>query len=168
VRTAGEKNLTLESDLLIWCATWSINATIYPEDWLNELGELSIKPTFQLVARDDVFAIGDVSSIAETKQAITLPPKMKIIRHNIVKIADAMTSGKYSEGFVKGLKDYKTTDKVTMYLPVGAHHGVSQKGSYVYGDKKTEGFKGKDLYTDLFWKTLTGAGAPMLVDGTDN
>lgn len=44
---------------------------------------------------------------------------------------------------------------------------MSQVGSYVYGGAKTAKFKGKDLYTDLFWKLLTGTGAPNLVEDAE-
>jgi NADH dehydrogenase FAD-containing subunit len=117
VKTSGEKNMEVTTDLLIWAATWAINASIYPEEWLNELGELSIRPTFQIIGEDNVFAVGDVCSLAETKQAITLPSKMKLIRNNIVKVAESMTNGKFDQGIIKGLKDYKTTDKVTSEFP---------------------------------------------------
>ena len=55
------------------------------------------------------------------------------------------------------------TDKVVMYLPVGENHGMSQVGKYVYGAAKTRKFKGKDMYTDFFWKLLTGGKPPSLV-----
>ena len=168
IKTQGDQNLEITTDLLLWAATWAINAGIYPPEWLNEMGELNIRSTFQLVERGDVFAIGDVSSLTETKQAITLPPKMKLIRENIMKVAESMAKGKFDPLSVsKGLKDYKVTDKVTMYLPVGANNGVSQIGSTVYGDGKTAQFKGKDLYTSFFWKLLTGGEAPLLVDGAE-
>ena len=164
VKTVGERNLEIKTDLLIWAATWSINAALFPLEWCNEIGELNIKSTFQLVDRDDVFAIGDVSSLAETKQAITLPDKMKLIRHNIIKVAEAMKAGKGGQGPIKGLKSYRVKDKVTIYLPVGQNYGVSQVGSWVYGHSKTSKYKGKDLYTDLFWKRLTGGVPPPIVD----
>jgi len=120
VKTVGEKGYELSTDLLVWCATWTINASIYPQEWLNEVGELNIKQTFQVVEREDVFAIGDVCGLAETKQAITLPAKMKLIRNNIIKVAEAMMQNKFTLGSpLKGLKNYRVTDKVTMYLPVG-------------------------------------------------
>lgn len=131
------------------------------------MGELNIQNTFQLVDRGDIFAIGDVSSLTETKQAITLPPKMALIRNNVVKIAEAMQKGTFQiNATAKSLKlkEYRVTDKVTMYLPVGANHGCTQIGSYVYGDKATSKYKGKDLYTNFFWKHLTGGYAPLLVD----
>lgn len=165
IQTVGAQNLEIKTDLLLWAATWSINAGIYPSEWINEVGELNIRSTFQVVDRDDVFALGDVCSLAETKQAITLPAKMKLIRNNIVKVADAMQSGKFSQGqTIKGLKSYRVVDKVTMYLPIGRDFGCSQIGSYVYGNQKTSKFKGKDLYTEHFWKLLTGSSAPIVFD----
>jgi NADH dehydrogenase FAD-containing subunit len=165
VKTIGENNVEITTDLLLWAATWAINATIYPGDWLNEMGELNIGSTFQLVERGDVFAVGDVSSLCETKQAITLPAKMALIRNNIIKVAAAMAKDKFDPfQMLKGLKNYRVTDKVTMYLPVGKAHGVSQLGRTVYGDAKTAKFKGQDLYTNMFWKVLTGGYAPVLAD----
>jgi aspartate carbamoyltransferase regulatory subunit len=72
------------------------------------------------VERGDVFAVGDVSSLCETKQAITLPGKMSLIRHNVIKIADAIAKGTFEPNTtVRGLKDYRVTERVTMYLPIG-------------------------------------------------
>lgn len=168
IKTIGEENLELNTDLLLWAATWAINASIYPQEWLNELGELNIRSTFQLVERSDVFAVGDVSSLSETKQAITLPPKMKIIRGNIMKVAEAMSKGSFDINRVsKGMREYKVSDKVTMYLPIGESDGVSQLRKSVYGAAKTSKYKGKDLYTNFFWKELTGTQAPILVKETE-
>jgi NADH dehydrogenase FAD-containing subunit len=165
VKTIGEQNIEMTTDLLLWAATWAVNATIYPGDWLNEMGEVNISNTFQVVDRGDVFAVGDVSSLCETKQAITLPAKMALIRNNIVKVAAAISKDKFDPfQILKGLKIYRVTDKVIMYLPVGKAHGVSQLGKTVYGDAKTAKFKGKDLYTNMFWKALTGGYAPVLAD----
>jgi NADH dehydrogenase FAD-containing subunit len=164
LKTYGDQNMEITTDLLLWAATWAINTSIYPEEWLNEMGELNIRSTFQLVERPDIFAVGDVCSLVETKQAITLPPKMKLIRNNIVKVAETITKGTFEKGIVKGLKDYKVSDKVTMYLPVGSNDGVTQIGKSVYGGSKTSKHKGKDLYTDFFWKHLTGSDAPHLVN----
>jgi len=167
IKTIGEENLELKTDLLLWAATWAINASIYPQEWLNELGELNIRSTFQLVERGDVFGVGDVSSLSETKQAITLPPKMKIIRGNIMKVAEAMSKSSFDINRVsKGMREYKVSDKVTMYLPIGESDGVSQLGKSVYGAAKTSKYKGKDLYTNFFWKELTGTQAPILVKET--
>ena len=157
VKTVGDQSLTLTTDLLLWAASWSINAGIYPDAWLNEMGELNIRTTFQLVEHAEVFAVGDVSGLPETKQGITLPAKMQLLRNNIAKVADAMSKGTFEKGAVKGLKEYKVTDKVTMFLPLGAVSGVTQIGRTVLGDEKTSKYKGKDLYTKFFWKALTGS-----------
>lgn len=162
VRTKGENNYEFTTDLLLWAATWTIDATIYPQEWLNEIGELSISPTFQVVDQDDVLAVGDVSSLCETKQAITLPAKMNLIVNNVLVLAAAMRANKFVMGKpVKGIKNYKINNTATMYLPVGPVYGVSQVKGYVYGDKKTSEWKGKDLYSNMFWKILTDAEAPV-------
>jgi NADH dehydrogenase FAD-containing subunit len=143
-------------------ATWNIEDKIFPVGWLNEIGELNVTDTFQIVDHADIFAIGDCSSVAETKQAITLPPKMKFIVHNILAIANAVAQGRLDMSSQMQLKHYKVADKATMYLPLGPNYGVSQLNGWVYGDKKTSAWKGKDLYCDLFWKELTGSKAPSI------
>lgn len=165
VQTAGKQNLTIYTDLLVWAATWKPDTNMYPDDWLNEIGELNVIDTFQIYDQDDVFAIGDVSSIAETKQAITLPGKMKLIEQNILTVAEAIKNGKFQAGVpLKNLKHYRISDKATMYLPIGPDAGVSQLNGWVYGDAKTSKWKGKDLYTNLFWNELTGKNAPTTPD----
>jgi hypothetical protein len=55
-----------------------------------------------------------------------------------------------------------------MYLPVGARRVESRSSAgrcteYI-GDAKTSKVKVKDLYTNMFWKALTGGYAPLLAD----
>lgn len=164
IRTAGEKGVEFQTDLLLWAATWAMNTSIYPDVWLNDLSEVNVLPTFQCVEDPRVFAVGDVSSVVETKQAITLPPKIKVLRHNILTVAAAMEKGVEPSFTLRGLKEYRVTDKATMYLPIGPTKGVSQVGGWTYGDAKTSKFKGKDLYTTYWWTMLTGAGAPPVVE----
>ena len=172
VVTKGEQNLELDCDLLIWTASFWVDGRIYPDEWLNEVGELDIRDTFQLKHRNDIFAFGDVSSLAETKQAITLPEKLGYIVHNIMACANAIRNDEFQQtGAVpsldKKLRHYKVVDKATFYLPVGAHDGVSQLksgwfGPRVKGAAETSEFKGKDLYCNVFWKLLTDSDAPPL------
>jgi hypothetical protein len=77
IKTIGANSLKLTTGLLLWAAMWSVNATIYLGDWLNEMGEVNIRNTFQVVNRGDVFAVSAMSSLCETKQAITLPPRWR-------------------------------------------------------------------------------------------
>jgi NADH dehydrogenase FAD-containing subunit len=173
VVTKGQKNLEFQADLVIWAASYMVDTRIYPDSWLNELGELDVRDTFQLKHRNDVFAFGDVSSLAETKQAITLPHKVEYITHNIHVVADAMKHKKYhsrsteDKDLQRKMKAYTVSAKATFYLPVGAKDGASQAGSgffgpKVYGSKGTSEFKGKDLYSEYFWKILTDSSAPSL------
>lgn len=166
VKTVGKKNMTIETDLLVWAATWNCEHALYPMSWQNEISELNISDTFQLVDRPDVFAIGDISSVAETKQAITLGPKMQYITHNVLAIADAYKSGK-DLAKIRHLKHYHVAEKATMYLPLGPDKGVSQFNGWTFGDNRTSKWKGKDLYTDLFWRQLTGHAAPSIPTKAD-
>ena len=53
---------------------------------------------------------------------------MKLIHHNIMKVAESMTKKTFDQGIIKGLKGYRVTDKVTMYLPVSSQDGITQIG----------------------------------------
>lgn len=168
IKTTGKRNLTINTDLLVWAASWTMEDTLYPVSWQNEIGELNIVDTFQILGQDDVFAIGDISSVAETKQAITLPAKMKFIVNNVLTVAEAMRKGSFNTGAKLKLKHYKIADRATMYLPIGPAKGVSQLNGWVYGDAKTSKWKGKDLYCDLFWTELTGTNAPPIPSDAQN
>jgi len=160
IQTEGKQGLTVTTDLLVWAASWNTEEKLYPSTWQNEIGELNITDTFQILEQPEVFAIGDVSSIAETKQAITLPRKMKYIIHNIIAVADAlMNNGALNK---TKLKHYRVMDTATMYLPIGPTQGVSQVNGWVYGDNRTSRWKGKDLYCNTFWKELAGVSAPPI------
>ncbi|KAH9260197.1 hypothetical protein BASA81_001366 [Batrachochytrium salamandrivorans] len=166
VHTTGKKNLTITTDLLLWAATWTKDGNLYPPTWLNEIGEININSeTFQVMERSNVFAIGDVSSLSETKQAVTLPGKMKLLSHNVLVVA-AATLGKTKSALDSApFKRYRITDQAVMYLPVGPYSGVSYYKGFVFGDRKTSRWKGRDLYTQMFWGLLTGekcAAAPKI------
>lgn len=166
VKTNGEKGYEMEFDLVIWAATWTLNNAMYPAEWLNSAGELNVADNFQVSGCDkgNVFAFGDVCSIAETKQAITLQPKVKYLAHNVVSVASALRKlggdKDLLEKNMPRLKNYSWTDKVVLYLPIGPKHGVSQIGGWTYSDAKTRKWKGEDLYTEHFWKQLTGNPPP--------
>lgn len=155
VETVGMKSLKLHADLVIWAASWQQDCSIFPAKWCNELAELQCTNTFQLQARPDVFAIGDVSSLSETKQAVTLLNKIKLVAHNILQVATARNNK------IK-LKQYTVAQQAKMFLPLGPHIGVSQTQGFVFGNRSTAKFKGKDLYTNFFWNELTGGTSPAL------
>lgn len=158
VKTTGKRCLTLTTDLLLWAATWTKEGALYPESWLNEIGEININSeTFQVVEKPDVFAIGDVSSLSETKQAVTLPGKMKLLSHNVLAVAKSKAKDQQPANLAAVvLKHYKISDRAVMYLPIGPYAGVSFYRGFVFGDRKTSQWKGKDLYTRMFWGLLTG------------
>ena len=133
---------------------------MYPADWLNSSGELNVKDSFIVVgsAKGNVFGFGDVCSIAETKHSITLPKKVKYIQDNILSIVNALNKGK--SAIDAKLRNYPWTDKVFIYLPMGPRYGLSQVGASTYFDAKTSKCKGEDLYTEYFWKLLTGNPPP--------
>jgi len=175
VKTKGKRSTEIKTDLVIWAASFTVDVGIYPDSWQNELGELEVRDTFQLRYLNDVFAFGDVTSIAETKQAITLPAKLSLVASNILVVAEAIRNNQFPvrqepnpPQVASKVKHYRVATKPTFYLPVGPKDGASQTagglfGPKVYGGPKTSDFKGKDLYCDYFWKLLTEeSAAPKL------
>ena len=154
VNTDG--NLSLPADLLIWSAPVRTRTEVFPVEWINELGELTVEATFQLRGYPEVFAFGDVTSLPETKQAETLPSKVPVIVHNIEQVAIAIQAGLHGS-MAKSLKKYRVRERELICLPLGPEAGVSQiTYSRVVGDKYTSDAKGKDLMSDQFWSLLTG------------
>jgi NADH dehydrogenase FAD-containing subunit len=164
IQVKTDQARVLQADLVIWAASGKIhNANIYPQTWLNDYGELLVSDTFQLLEDPRVFALGDVSSTVESKQAITLPAKIPSASHNILRICEALIQGKTPEE-AKNLKAYKTKSNAIMYLPITSRDGVSQWKGNVFGGKTTSKWKGKDLYCDKFWMLLTDHKAPLALD----
>lgn len=156
-----------EFDLVLWAATWAVNSDVFPEDWLNSMGELAVQPSFLLDEAGENcgrhFAFGDVASLCETKQAITLPRKVPVVRANVLAVAAAVRTGEDPANLAPKLKSYQVMDKPVLYLPIGAHDGVSQVHSLVApvrGGSYTAKAKGKDLYTSEFWGLLAGQPPP--------
>lgn len=146
----SNKNTYLKNDnyLCIYCGSWKdFNPiSIYPDEWLNEIGEIEIDKYFKVKNGNNVFAFGDVADLLETKQAITLPKKVSYVSKNIYFTAI---------NNIKKLKSYKITDKPVFYLPIGENEGASvSKFGIVYGGKKTSKLKGKDLFYSKFNKIL--------------
>jgi hypothetical protein len=161
VETVGLRRIKIQTDLVIWAATWAVSNGMYPSKWLNSAGELNVKDSFLVSAatKGNVFGFGDVCSIAETKQAITLPKKVVYIRKNILSIVKALQTGEPATS--AKLTNYGWTDKVVLFLPFGPVRGLSL-GQKTFTDKETSKWKGRDLYTEYFWKLLTGNPPPAL------
>jgi apoptosis-inducing factor 2 len=51
---------------------------------LNSRGQIKIKPTFQLESYSNIYAIGDVTNLAEQKQATKAPKHAQIAAANIL------------------------------------------------------------------------------------
>lgn len=161
--------LAREFDLVLWAATWTCASSCYPDDWLNTIGELSVDATFRVDGDESgtAFAFGDVCSLSETKQAITLEGKIPVIKRNVLAVADGLRRGVdvADPAFVKSkLRRYEVADKPVLYLPVGERDGVSQVRGWVYGARATAKAKGVDLYTTKFWKALTGHPPPPVTN----
>lgn len=113
----------------------------------------------------NVYAIGDITDVLETKQAITLFPKIKLLSHNILHRIigdifdnDKMQNDKYLLAIkkkYKKMKPYKMTMKPTIYLPIGMDDGISTGNCFIHGAKYTKKIKGEDLFITHFTKILT-------------
>ena len=135
---------------------------------LNPLGETAVLPTFQTQARPDVFSFGDVTSLCENKQAITLVDKAPTVVHNLMAVMNQLANGG-DAAKTPGLRSYRITDKGHLYLPFGPKDGASFVPGFAgmrvtKGDKYTSDVKGMDLFTTKFWRIATGSNPGATVE----
>jgi NADH dehydrogenase FAD-containing subunit len=153
--TRGPHNLSITCDLLIWAAPYLSRAALFPDEWLNELGEINVHDTFLVGTKTDVFAFGDVTSIPEPKQACSFPAKVPVLVHNICKTALAMQKPKPGP-VTQSLRRYRFREDASLCLSLGPERGVTQLASgLVFGDRATRKWKCRHLFADKFWKLLT-------------
>ena len=165
VETKGPRNLRLEADAVVWAAAYRQKLSFVPDKWLNELGEVSVRPTFQTVASADVFAIGDVTNLVEPKMAQTLPGKIPILVHNVLKVAAAIKAHRPASAATSELQTYRAGAHFQITLPFGPHDGLAQLpgegclgGTVVRTGKSAAAIKSQDLHVNEWRDLLLGAG----------
>lgn len=117
VQTVGGR--TLEADMWFQChgskpATGFLRSSSY-RDSINPDGTLKVRPTLQLVGHDNVYAIGDVTDIPETKRADAARRHAQVTVANLV---EQLEGRQPSHTYVPNVN--------WMVLPLGPTHGASQ------------------------------------------
>ncbi|KAF5319250.1 hypothetical protein D9619_008328 [Psilocybe cf. subviscida] len=112
---------------------------------LSQSGYVKVRPTLQLEARADIFAVGDIVDFPEQKQALKAQAHAAIVAANIL-------------AFFRGgaLKDYKGTTNIIV-LPIGKEGGLSYLGllwGITLGDWFTRRVKSQTLLVPTLRKAL--------------
>ena len=157
----GTDKVDVACDMVMWCASWKLNNSAYPDSWLGPTGEITILDTFQ-VENDEsgcTFSCGDLTDQCETKQQITAGKKLKMCSANVIAVCEALAAGKTAHDAT--LKEYEITTKVKLFLPMGPSRGVTTlPNGWTFGDYWTAKWKGRDLFTTRFWNELAGMPPP--------
>lgn len=159
VMTDSEKDPALVCDLYIQCYGMSPNTNLFKKhlsDIIAENGYITVQKTLQVSSKDhektyqNIFAIGDVADIGETKLHFRVDGHAKIVEANIRTLKDGKSD----------LKNYALPTKEIMLVAMGPKHGVSQippPGSpwpLVQGNLPTRLYKSEELGINDAWATL--------------
>ena len=142
----------LEADMWFQCygtmpATGFMRTSDYREA-LNPNGTIRVLPTMQVVGRERVYAIGDVTDILEPKRADAARRHARVAVSNIA----AQISGQEPTHTYKPSINW-------MILPLGDNHGASQlvidkSSPKIVGADQTAEIKGENLMLSLVKKQL--------------
>ena len=111
-------------------------------------GALKVEPTLQVVGQTNIYAIGDVTDVRESKRADAARAQARIVISNI----SSQLSGKEPQA------TYNPSDEWVI-LPLGPEHGVSQLldsqgNSRILGPDQTAEIKGADLMVSVIRSQL--------------
>jgi apoptosis-inducing factor 2 len=107
-------------DLLLWCVGGRPNtdymSASFPQA-LNEKGQVRVTPDLRVVGFSQLFAVGDITDLAENKMAWVAGGHVSVVAANI---SDVISGG-------AGLKRYKAkTGNTMMAVTLGRKTGVTQ------------------------------------------
>mmetsp|Transcript_14857 Transcript_14857/g.17998 ORF Transcript_14857/g.17998 Transcript_14857/m.17998 type:complete len:449 (+) Transcript_14857:3-1349(+) len=144
----GERNIPLidgqavESDLVINGTGSVLNTSMYPDSWKCEKGKLRVQSTLQVSGKDNVFAVGDINNVLETKLGVLASFQAIVAAKNIVRLEEK-----------KALKTYKPS-KPVMLLPIGRELGAVAFPWFSLGPFFPRMVKGKNVFVDFQWKNM--------------
>lgn len=146
---AGEE---VEGDIWFQCYgsranTGYLAGTDY-ESLLHPNGTLSVKPTLQVVDHQNVYAVGDLTDVRESKRADAARQQARVVIENISR----QISGETPEAVYEPTKEW-------VILPLGPNMGASQlidsEGvSRIVGADQTTEIKGADLMVSVIRSQL--------------
>ncbi len=116
---------TLESDITIWTAGFANLGPTFLDEGYNDRGRINVHNTFQMLAHEDVYAVGDIARIDGGDVTIAYPQLAEAahlggdyIAHHIANIL----KGKKTKPFV-----FKSKGQL---MPVGDWWGVAEIGPF--------------------------------------
>lgn len=134
---------TLDSDLLLVFGPNQLSNNMYRKSWLNEIGQVSVEPTLQVVGHSNIFAIGDINDVEENKQGYLAQLQGTMAAKNINKLISSPNT--------HSLSKYKRNKKTTLMVALGRKNGASNFGKMSAGASTTSRLKGKDLFVKDTW-----------------
>ena len=75
---------SIPCDLLIFCTGSASNNLIYPPSWLSPRGKVKVNEFLQVAGHRHIYAVGDINSVQETKQAAAARKQGIIAAENII------------------------------------------------------------------------------------
>lgn len=132
---SGEK---VPADLVLNCIGVRMDSSMYPADWLNELGEIKVDDTFLVKGTSNVLAIGDVCDFKEKEGYLATGTHAPKAAANI----KALMKGK------KPTKRYDGSAAPAKIVSLGSKAGVLGTPMGNLGSFLAVRMKGRKLFTD--------------------
>ncbi|KAK9479372.1 hypothetical protein V1514DRAFT_278546 [Lipomyces japonicus] len=90
----SEKSETISADIVFHALTPTPNTGFVAENFKNSKGQVIVKPTFQTLESDHVFALGDINDIVEVKQAAKSLSAIPIAAANVISVINGQAASK--------------------------------------------------------------------------
>eukprot|EP00510_Aplanochytrium_minuta_P004270 CAMPEP_0184012840 /NCGR_PEP_ID=MMETSP0954-20121128/4667_1 /TAXON_ID=627963 /ORGANISM="Aplanochytrium sp, Strain PBS07" /LENGTH=688 /DNA_ID=CAMNT_0026292935 /DNA_START=101 /DNA_END=2167 /DNA_ORIENTATION=+ len=132
----------IKSDVVLLCTGKLQNNSMYPQQWLNEIGQIKVTENLHLWNDTAVFAAGDINDVNETKQGYWAGKQGDKVAQNIKRLLKSK----------RKLKKYKPTKKTIILVPLGKKVGITNYGNKVLGNRATRNIKGKNVFVKDTWK----------------
>lgn len=84
--TVTSRGKKISYDLLLWCIGGRPNTDYMRQhfaDSLNEAGRIKVMPDLRIAGRDGLFAMGDITDLAENKMAVHVGGQVKVMAANV-------------------------------------------------------------------------------------
>jgi len=136
---------------------------MYPAEWLNSKSEVNTSLNFHVAGRYDVFALGDIISLPQTKTGMAINMQAPILIKNLLvaakEILKMRAAGTPTNDFI-ALNAHLATLKYqsatigtvgTMLIPIGSKLGAASISGYTFGSFLTRNIKGGSLFSEMYF-----------------
>jgi len=141
---------TVQADLVFNCMGNKLATSMYPAEWLDEHQAVKVAPTLLVNGTKNVFALGDITDIEESKLSyIASRGHAPVVAANVLAVAKGAPPS----------KTHKPATKPMMVVPLGSRKGVMVTPVGTFGPFLASQVKGKDLFVSMSW-SANNAKAP--------